>query len=628
MRYIGFDIGDGESAVAAFEQGSGIEPIILPVSGCGSFLSAVGTIGGEIVIGERAYTDALADELSVRFKSRFTYDTGWNQDIVRFVKGALRELHASEAITDEDRFVVGCPAGWSPATRARYRDLMVQAGLKNPQVISESRAAFLYAKYAKTVALDIDILNQSALVVDIGSSTLDFAYIVDGRETGVGTFGEVALGGGLLDAELLQRCVQKSRDRDLIQAVFAQSKSWYSYCELEARKVKEAYYTRCASDPAVCVKKQLRVCYDGIQKLSLQLDAEEAEAITSRPLSALGGRSFAQAVQEALENAKRLTHDRPPMLLLLTGGASRMPFFRQLCRDVFPEAVIVCCPEPEFSIAKGLAYAGWIDENLRAFRQAVSEEISEAKIKAAADEALPELIPPVVDSLVDLMMEEAALPICRDWQHGEILTLRQMNERMQKRMADVLSSPMTEEALAPAIHQWLTTLTPSLQAMVDPICDRYEVPRKEMQLNLTASGSGKVSFTARDLIRLSFVETLLGVVISVLVGLLCGGGGVALIAAGPLGFLAGLVIGAVVSLLGINALSDALMDANLPLILRRMNSEKRLNSDATRQKLRQTLTKELTGKDSVFRQQVTEGFSKSFRSYLLSIAQAAEIPIE
>ena len=70
MRYIGFDMGDGESAVAAFERGSLIEPVILPVCGSASLLSAVGLLGGEIVVGDRALTDALAQELSVRFKSR------------------------------------------------------------------------------------------------------------------------------------------------------------------------------------------------------------------------------------------------------------------------------------------------------------------------------------------------------------------------------------------------------------------------------------------------------------------------------------------------------------------------------------------------------------------------------
>ena len=628
MRYIGFDIGDGESAVAAFEQGSGIEPIILPVSGCGSILSAVGRIGKEIVIGDRAYTDELADGLSVRFKSRFTYDTTVNNDIVSFVKGVLQDLRQNGLLLPDDRFVIGCPAGWSAATRSRYRDLMISAGVDNPQVISESRAAFLYAKYAKTVALDVDILNESALVIDIGSSTLDFAYIVDGRETGVGTFGEISLGGGLLDAEFLRLAVEQSRDKVAIKQVFSESKSWYSYCELEARRLKEAYYSRLSKDPTACIKKQLRICYDGIQKLTLQLDAAQAEKITHNPLAPLGGRSFVQAIQDALDNAARLTADRPPRLLLLTGGASRMPFFRQACKDAFPDSVVVCCPEPEYSIAKGLAYAGWIDENLRAFRQAIDTEITETRISEVVHEAIPDLMPGVVDALVDLLMDEAALPIYRDWQSGKLLTLNDMNQRMQQRMADVLDSPMTEEALAPTIHQWLNSLMPKLQRMVDPICDRYEVPRKEMQLNLTATSTGKVAFSAKELMHLPFIGTILGLIVSVIVGLLCGGGGLALIASGPLGFLAGAVIGAIVSLFGWNALSEVLMKTNLPLMMRRMGSEKKLSGEATRQKLREAITKELTRGDGKFMQQVTGGFSASFRKYLKGIAQAAEIPIE
>ncbi|MBP3648299.1 MAG: Hsp70 family protein [Clostridia bacterium] len=628
MRYIGFDIGDGESAVAAFEQGSGIEPIIMPVAGCGSVLSAVGFIGNEIVIGDRAYTDELADGLSVRFKSRFTFDTTVNNDIISFVKGILRDLQQNDLLKPDDRFVIGCPAGWSSATRSRYRDLMISAGIANPQVISESRAAFLYAKYAKTVALDVDILNESALVIDIGSSTLDFAYIVDGRETGVGTFGEIALGGGLLDAEFLRLAVEQSRDKEAIRQVFAESKSWNSYCELEARRLKEAYYTRLSKDPSACIKKQLRICYDGIQKLNLHLDSAQADKIINSPLAVLGGRSFVQGIQDALDNAVRLTVDRPPRLLLLTGGASRMPFFRQACKDAFPDAVVVCCPEPEYSIAKGLAYAGWIDENLRSFRQAIDKEISDERVSHVVHQAIPDLMPGVVDALVDLLMDEAALPIYRDWQSGKLLTLSDMNDRMQQRMADVLDSPLTEEALAPTIHQWLKKLTPKLQNMVDPICDRYEVPRKEMQLNLTASGSSQVSFSAKELMRFPFIGTILGLIVSVVVGFLCGGSGLALIATGPLGFLAGAVIGAIMTLFGWNALSGALMKANLPLLMRRMGNEKKLSGEATRQKLREAITKELFQEDGKFMQQITSGFSYSFRKYLKEIAQAAEIPIE
>lgn len=627
MRYIGFDMGDGESAVASLENGSGIEPLILPVCGSKSLLSAVGLIGGEIVVGERAYTDALADGLSVRFKSRFTTDASSYEDVVRFVRGVMRDLADAGALTADDRFVVGCPAGWNAACRTRYRDLLIRAGMYLPQVISESRAAFLYAKYARTVALDVDVLNESALVADIGSSTLDYAYIVDGRETGVGTFGEMALGGGILDAALLRRAVERRRDRDAIRAVFQESRSWYSYCEIEARRVKEEYFTRLSKEAAPVVKKQLRICYDGVQRLTLTLDNEEASHLVDEPLPELDGRTFAGAVRTSLENASRITMDRPPRLLLLTGGASRMPFFRELCQAVFDSAIVVSCPEPEFSIAKGLAYAGWIDDNLRAFRQAIRDEITDERVSAIAREFMPSLLPAVADALAGLILEEAAIPIAEQWKNGSIATLKEMNDQIAARAERVLSSTLASEALAPVVNTWLLALSESLQGMVDPICDRFDVPRKQMKLDLTATGAGRVTMDAGDWMGLSMVRTLLGVIVSVVAGLLCGGGGVALIAAGPLGFLAGLAIGAAASLLGMGVVTDAMTKLNVPVLLRRVNINKKLRSDSVRHQLRDALKKELSGPDSAFQKQVTEGFSKSFRGYVYSIAQAAEIPI-
>lgn len=630
MRYIGFDVGDGESAIAAFEQGSGIEPVILPVGGSRSFLSAVGMLNGEIVVGERAYTDALADGLSVRFKSRFTYDPARNEDIVRFVRGTVRDLQENGLLHPEDAFVVGCPAGWNATARARYRELLMRAGLREPQVISESRAAFLYAKYAKTVAMDIDVLSKTALVIDIGSSTLDFAYIVGGRETGVGTFGDIALGGGILDEELLRLCVEQSRERDAIRRVFQESRSWYSYCEIEARRLKEEYYTRLLDDPSASVKKVLRICYDGVQKLTLKLDGDLARQLTEKPLNALQGRSFIQAVQDALDHAVRLTADDPPCLVLLTGGASRMPFFRQLCREAFREAAVVCCPEPEFSIAKGLSYAGWIDSNLREFRKAIEKEITEERVAYTARKAMPQLIPPVTEALVDLLIEEAAVPVVTDWQKGRIGTMEEMDAQLKQRVTEVLDSPMARDALTPALRNWLDEVGTQLQALVDPICDRYEVPRKEMALNLTAVSSGpeKLPLDAKGLTGMNLIGALMTVIVSVLLGLLCGGSGVALIAAGPLGFLAGALLGTAVSLFGMDAISGAMMKANLPLLLRKRNLAKHLRSDSTRKKLRDALEKELSAQDSAFQQQVVTGFSRSFKTYLNGIAQAAEIPIE
>ena len=628
MKYIGFDIGDGESAVAVFEQGSGIEPVILPVCGAKSLLSAVGTLGGEIVLGERAYTDALADGLSVRFKSRFTTDPASYTDVVRFVRGVMTDLMDHGLITAGDHFVVGCPAGWNAACRVRYRDLLLRAGMVEPQVISESRAAFLYAKYARTVALDVDILNESALVVDIGSSTLDFAYIVDGRETGIGTFGDTYLGGGILDAALLRRAVARSREKSAIQAVFAECRSWYSYCEIEARRVKEEYFTRLVSETSPTVQKQLRICYDGIQKLKLEMNDQEADALVNEPLDELDGRSFSGSIRDALENARRITADRPPRLLLLTGGASRMPFFRNLCQQVFQDSLVISCPEPEFSIAKGLAYAGWVDENLRAFRQAIQDELTDEKISQMVQKALPGLLPSVADALTELILEEAAIPIAQQWKQGRIATLEEMNRQIASRVERVMQSPMAQEALSPAVTLWLKDLTAQLQAAVDPICDRYQVPRKQMQLDLTASGAGDINLQGEQWMSFSVVGAVLGVMVSVLSALLCGGTGIALISAGPAGILAGLVIGALASLLGWPAISAMMNRARIPVALRRVNIEKKLRSDSVQNELRTSLLSEISRPESEFQKQVVQGFSQAFRQYVYSIAQAAEIPIE
>ncbi len=628
MRYIGFDMGDGESAVAAFEHGSGIEPVILPLCGVRSMLSAVGMLNGEIVIGERAYTDALADQLSVRFKSRYTTDPTSHEDIVRFIRGVLRDLINSGHFSGDDQFIVGCPAGWNAASRARYRELIMKAGVRQPRVISESRAAFLYAKYAHTVALDVDILNESALVVDIGSSTLDYAYIVDGRETGIGTFGETALGGGILDAALLRTAVENSRERREIDAVFTESRSWYSYCEIEARRIKEEYFTRLSDETAPVVRKQLRICYDGMQKLTLEMTPDLADKLTTQPLHELDGLSFESAVRASLENAAKLTAERPPKLLLLTGGASRMPFFRTLCQEIFADAVVVSCPEPEFSIAKGLSYAGWVDENLTLFRQAIQEEITEDKIAVIANEAIPALLPEVSEALAGLILEQAALPLLTQWKQGGIRTIKELETQMARRMETVLASPMAQEALAPSVARWLEGLTGKLQSLIDPICDRFEVPRRQMKLDLTASGAGHVKVKTSDWVGLNTVGTVLGTVITVITGILCGGSGMALVAAGPLGFLAGAVIGALATVLGWSALSDALMKIDLPLFMRQIPVEKRLNSHQTRADLQKRITSVIAPEDSDFRHQLVSAFSRAFSQHVYVIAQAAEIPIE
>ena len=222
------------------------------------------------------------------------------------------------------------------------------------------------------------------------------------------------------------------------------------------------------------------------------------------------------------------------------------------------------------------------------------------------------------------------MPIAKQWKRGQIDTLEEMEKQIADRIERVLNSPLAQEALSPAVTYWLSGLEETFQSIVDPICDEYDVPRKEMLLDLTASGAGQhVEFGSGLWSGLSIVKTVIGMIVSVLGGVLCGGGGMALIAAGPLGFIAGIAIGVLASALGWKPLTSVLLKLDLPLLMRQTVAlDKQLGSDQTRKELKKRLLDAISPEDSRFRTELVGNFTRSFRSYVKSLAEAAEIPIQ
>ena len=212
-RFFGFDLGDAESAIARLYKEDQVVPEMIKVAGEESFITAYAQMAsGELMIGEKAcYTDN-AIKRKLRFKSRFLTERSSAADVKSFAAGVLGELYGSgDLVRNEDcSFYIGCPAGWDRNTREHYREIFEQAGYPPSKIISESRAAMVSACQSKHLQIGVDILSRPVLVIDIGSSTTDFAYIMGGKEVEMQTGGEVALGGGLMDEILLEECVESS----------------------------------------------------------------------------------------------------------------------------------------------------------------------------------------------------------------------------------------------------------------------------------------------------------------------------------------------------------------------------------------------------------------------------------
>jgi molecular chaperone DnaK (HSP70) len=425
-RYFGFDLGDAESAVSRLDKKDQTMPEVLEVCGKKSFITAYAALkSGEILIGEKACYSADAVKRKLRFKSRFLTDPAVESDIRSFAAGVLGQLYGSgDLIKNEDScFYVGCPAGWDKNAREVYREIFERVGFPPVRIISESRAAMVSACQSKHLQVGYDILSLPVLVVDIGSSTTDFAYICSGKEVEMQTAGEVRLGGGIMDEILLESAIRNSPGERAIRKVFSESEPWKSYCEFAARKLKEKYFTdRDYWEENPCSETVL-IRYGIPTRLKLKMDRETAESLMEQKVESLGDRSFKEVFVNSLQDVRANITGALPELLFLTGGVSRMKEIRTWCQEVFPEAVVVTGAEPEFSVSRGLAWSGRIDDELKEFRSELEELKAGSIVEKIVEDRINDLYQSAVDTLVEPILTKVALPVFDRWREGEIRKL-------------------------------------------------------------------------------------------------------------------------------------------------------------------------------------------------------------
>ena len=586
MQYWGFDLGDGESAVARVDS-SGRLPEVVDVDGKKITITVWAMMpSGEVRIGDNAARSAAAAVRSAaRFKQRFLSAATDSAALIRdFSARVFESLRDSGAMVGGERsnsVYVGCPAGWDAAARERYQRIFETLGFPDPHVVSESRAVMVGAIQSNSVRDYVDLRTKSVLVVDIGSSTTDFAYIDKGKEAEIRTGGEVHLGGGVMDEVLLEECVKASPNAGALRRVFENSESWRVDCELRARKLKETYYSRSSEERAASeCAESLLITYDEPVILDLVMDSAMSDKLTDRPCPQLGGRSFREVFCAGLREVRESIGERQPELLFLTGGVSRMDEIREWCREVFPETVIYTDREPEFSVARGLAWCGRIDDDLRHFRADVDALIESNAVEEIISGRLNDLYRSVMEALLDPLMEQAVEPVLLDWRDGNIRRLSDMETVLQERIRLYLYSDGAKECLYKPITDWLLAVSAELEAQTSRICRAYHVPERSLGISSGLSASDfhiLEKINAREVLSgdtLTWAAVFVDSVISILVAILCGGSGVVLIAEGPLGMLIGFIISFLVLLashaMGKKAIDEKLMGMDLPLSIRRL----------------------------------------------------------
>ena len=589
LEFIGFDLGHGETALGRAFGATVREPEILEWRGRRSFVTAVATDKSGVKIGADALNLAALGpkaNVAVKFKSRDLDVAAVREPTLTFTQTLIDGLAADGTILGpkDSRFIVGCPSGWSAQDRDDYRDVFNAAGLKTVRIVPESRAALMTA--LEQGYLSVEDAKASVLIVDIGSSTTDFTYC---RDLDAQDVGHNILGSGLLDTEIFELNLARQKDRKKIEQLIAQYPHYRPIMEYWCREAKEAYFT--GEDIPVELLKRLPIGRGVV--FDIRIDKADAEAILDKPLEALNGYSwrtaFEFALKETIENLGG-SKTKTPDTVLLTGGASRLPLVLPATKSAFPKARIVRGAEPEFAIARGLAWLGRFEYLHASFKSEVDRHTrggGEISIKAEkASRNLGQTLAPV---LVDAITDGCILPAFREWRSGKIASLDDVEGELNTRVADWLGSDAAQAGLRPVIDVWFAGLQRDIETVTDPLCRDHGLPA--MVLSLTDS-----QHVARHLEGLSLAmphvgsmesdTALVGTTLSaILIGsLLAHVNMFAPLFLNPVGIVVGGALAGGTYLFGKKALSGKMRSAKVPVLARQILTDGRVRSAVNKQR--------------------------------------------
>ena len=322
----------------------------------------------------------------------------------------------------------------------------------------------------------------------------------------------------------------------------------------------------------------------------IRVDKIDAKEILSAPIKALNGFSWPKTFDYALKEAVDGLGGRAPETVLLTGGASRLPLVAPACEKAFPNARVVRGAEPEFAIARGLAWLGRFEYLHGSFKDSVEDLVAEDgpvyEKAQGASQQLGDILAPV---LVDNLIESCVVPAFADWRKGNIKSLNDVEAALNIRVQDWLGSAAAQKQLRPAIEDWFASLQRSIEQITDPLCRDHGLPAMVLSLDDSAHISRHLeglSVAAPHVASLENDTALVGTTLAtILIGVLLAQTHLlAPLLANPIGLAIGGTIGVGSFFFGKKALEGTLKGANVPILLRKLMTNGRIRKAANGQR--------------------------------------------
>lgn len=493
---IGFDLGHGDTAIAKLSISSDSAPEMLNLYKEKKQVTAIGKDSkGKYFIGEQAVTLDGVKNLHINFKEKPNLSSSNQKEayLKHYMREYYRHLKKTSQLQEEKKsyFVVGCPSGWELEVREKYQKILKIDEICSLTVEPESRAAFLQAK--DSGKFTVDELLSPVLIIDIGSSTTDFTLVQNFNNKPI-DFGDNQLGASLIDKSILKLSRNNKNNKRIeeVEAAFKQDDSLLDKCELACRKAKEIYFSQQDTYEENPQKRITAADYAINDENDLYfkpiVTADSIQQILDEPQTQLGNKSWIEAFECKITEVRDYLLKKKISLriIIMTGGASRMQFTRDICRSTFPKEVkFEPDIQPEFSIAAGLARIGRWDLLSKGFKQEVKEFIERGEVR----DIIRSHVPSLIDLIVELLKEEIIDIVKADlkaWQERKIIAFKEVEEGVKKQIEVWLSNDDVKHRIRDKCEIWLqeSVILRELDKKTQPICEEFRMPQSGLNLQV------------------------------------------------------------------------------------------------------------------------------------------------
>lgn len=581
---IGFDLGDGESALATCPVSNDSEPVDLKVvDQSPSFLTCVAhDARGEILLGSRAVEATTAAACHITFKCRPDSQGPHFLELAgTFFREVLKRAHAAGVDLSRSLITVGHPAGWRPPEVKAFTSSIRGGETWSVTSVPEPRAAFLQFKDGGK--LTARQLQQAVLILDIGSSTTDVTVMVNLFQQPI-EFGHNALGGRLIDRLMVRRYVEDGADRAKIEEILDKHPHIYAKCEYACRRAKEKFFDEEEFFRSTDERVRCLVELDSERLFRPAYLAADIDSMLDAPLPELDGSGWRDAYRTLLEHVRErcAASGVQPQTIAMTGGGSRMEFTRRICREVFPEATLAVDVRPHLTIACGLARAGrWELRHARFLAEldAVGKRVSEA-FRSTFDRFLEETLGPLSNDFARQVVRQGML----DWREGRVATLDEIEVRLQVLGNEWGRMETARSIIQQGCRKWTAEALREITPQLESVCNRYGLPMESLAIDFDStaginathlSAARPGDFTQHVALAAGMLATVVSIKVTpiamtAVMATLLKGTLLASLLAGPMGLIVmgTLTVGAF--FLGKDKAESVVRSAELPLMLRSM----------------------------------------------------------